>query len=305
MKNSTAEEAVMTDKVNERRDFLKSGALGLAGGALVTGAGLTLNPQQAAAQASADSALRRVIDRGHLICGTGSTNAPWHFEDASGNLTGMDIAMAKIIAKALFEDDSKVEFVRQAPDARVPNIVTGKVDVCIQFMTVNGQRAQKVNFSRPYYVEAIALLSRPDGKYKTYDELKAAGGDAKASILTNAGADLTVKRQLPDIEVLQLDEQANVIQALDSGRVDTAVVDLSTVWWLARQTPDKYFDAGHSFQPQLYSAALPQGDLDWMSFVNTAFNVAMHGWDTEPYDIAFKEFFGQEPPVRQTGFPSF
>src|SRR3546814_7112008 len=81
----------------------------------------------------------------------------------------MDIAMAKIIAKALFEDDSKVEFVRQAPDARVPNIVTGKVDVCIQFMTVNGQRAQKVNFSRPYYVEAIALLSRPDGKYKTYE----------------------------------------------------------------------------------------------------------------------------------------
>ncbi len=295
----------MTDTMNERRDFLKSGALGLAGGALALGAGLTLDPQQAAAQASADSALRRVIDRGHLICGTGSTNAPWHFEDASGNLTGMDIAMAKIIAKALFEDESKVEFVRQAPDARVPNIVTGKVDVCIQFMTVNGQRAQKVNFSRPYYVEAIALLSRPDGKYKTYDELKAAGGDAKASILTNAGADLTVKRQLPDIEVLQLDEQANVIQALDSGRVDTAVVDLSTVWWLARQTPDKYFDAGHSFQPQLYSAALPQGDLDWLSFVNTAFNVAMHGWDTEPYDVAFKEFFGQEPPVRQTGFPSF
>ncbi len=295
----------MTDTMNERRDFLKSGALGLAGGALALGAGLTLDPQQAAAQASADSALRRVIERGHLICGTASTNAPWHIEDASGNLTGMDIAMAKIIAKALFEDESKVEFVRQAPDARVPNIVTGKVDVCIQFMTVNGQRAQKVNFSRPYYVEAIALLSRPDGKYKTYDELKAAGGDAKASILTNAGADLTVKRQLPDIEVLQLDEQANVIQALDSGRVDTAVVDLSTVWWLARQAPDKYFDAGHSFQPQLYSAALPQGDLDWLSFVNTAFNVAMHGWDTEPYDVAFKEFFGQEPPVRQTGFPSF
>jgi polar amino acid transport system substrate-binding protein len=294
----------MKDSVNERRDFLKAGALGLAGGALAAGAGMTLNVQQAAAQASADSTLRKVIDRGHLICGTGSTNAPWHFEDANGNLTGMDIAMAKIIAKALFEDDSKVEFVRQAPDARVPNIVTGKVDVCIQFMTVNGARAQKVNFSRPYYVEAIALLTRPDGKIKTYQELLAAGAGAKASILTNAGADLTVKRQLPDAEVLQLDEQANVIQALDSGRVDTAVVDLSTVWWLARQAPDKYADAGHSFQPQLYSAALPQGDLDWLCFVNTAFNVAMHGWDTEPYDIAFKEFFGQEPPARAAGFPS-
>lgn len=295
----------MKDTVNHRRDFLKTGALGLAGGALAAGAGLSINVQQAAAQASSDSTLRKVIDRGHLICGTGSTNAPWHFEDTNGNLTGMDIAMAKIIAKALFEDDSKVEFVRQAPDARVPNIVTGKVDVCIQFMTVNGARAQKVNFSRPYYVEAIALLTRPDGRFKSYQELLAAGGDAKASILTNAGADLTVKRQLPDAEVLQLDEQANVIQALDSGRVDTAVVDLSTVWWLSRQAPDKYADAGHSFQPQLYSAALPQGDIDWLSFVNTAFNVAMHGWDTEPYDNAFKEFFGQEPPARQAGFPSF
>jgi polar amino acid transport system substrate-binding protein len=295
----------MNDPVNQRRDFLKAGALGLAGGAMAIGAGLTLDPKKAAAQASADSTLRKVIDRGHLICGTGSTNAPWHFEDADGNLTGMDIAMAKIIAKALFEDESKVEFVRQAPDARVPNIATGKVDVCIQFMTVNGARAQKVNFSRPYYVEAIAFLTRPDGKLKTYQDLLAAGSEAKASILTNAGADMTVKRQLPDAQVLQLDEQANVIQALDSGRVDTAVVDLSTVWWLARQAPDRYLDAGHSFQPQLYAAALPQGDIDWLCFVNTAFNVAMHGWDTEPYDRAFREFFGQEPPKRAAGFPAF
>ena len=31
---------------------------------------------------------------------------------------------------------------------------------------------------------------------------------------------------------MQLDTQANVIQAMESGRADTAVVDLSTVRWL-------------------------------------------------------------------------
>jgi hypothetical protein len=42
----------MKDSVNERRDFLKAGALGLAGGALAAGAGMTLNVQQAVAVTS-------------------------------------------------------------------------------------------------------------------------------------------------------------------------------------------------------------------------------------------------------------
>ena len=35
--------------------------------------------------------LQRVLDRGKLIVGTGSTNAPWHFKDASGKLVGFDV----------------------------------------------------------------------------------------------------------------------------------------------------------------------------------------------------------------------
>src|SRR4051794_40628029 len=54
--------------------------------------------------------------------GTGSTNAPWHFKGADGKLQGFDIDMAKIIAKALFDDPEKVEFVNQSSDARIPNI---------------------------------------------------------------------------------------------------------------------------------------------------------------------------------------
>ena len=61
----------------------------------------------------------------------------------------MDIAMARILAQGLFDDESKVEFVRQDPAQRIPNITTGKVDIVIQFMTVNPQRAQLVAFSRP------------------------------------------------------------------------------------------------------------------------------------------------------------
>jgi len=289
-------------QTRDRRDFMKLGGLGglavaAAGGATALGA------QQAAAQASSESLLRTVLTRGKLIVGTGSTNPPWHFEDDKGQLTGMDIAMARILSKGLFDDVNKVEFVKQDPAARIPNITTGKVDVVIQFMTISPARAQLVAFSRPYYVEGAALLTAPKGKLKTYKQLQAAGKAAKASVLQNVDADKLVQQALPQAQVMQLDTQANVIQALESGRVDVAVVDLSTVRWLVKRSGDKYVDAGHSYRSMLYGAAMRQGDPDWLGWVNTCFTVAMYGHQNEIYDAALEEFFGVKPPDRKPGFP--
>jgi polar amino acid transport system substrate-binding protein len=105
-------------------------------------------------------------------------------------------------------------------------------------------------------------------------------------------------------QVMQLDTQANTIQALDSGRVDAAIIDLSTVGWLVKRNPDKFLDSGFHYETQLYSVAMRQGDLDWLSFVNTTLNVNMHGHQTDLYDKAFQDFFAAAPPRRVPGFPS-
>ncbi len=150
--------------------------------------------------------------------------------------------MAQILAQGLFDDPTKIEFVKQEADARIPNVTTGKVDITIQFMTVTSGRAQLVNFSRPYYVEGIALLTKPGSGKEKFDALLSGGGGTKVSILQNVDAEQSVHAVLPEAEVLQIDSQANVIQALDSNRVDAAAVDLSTVWWMAKRAPDKYAD---------------------------------------------------------------
>ena len=287
----------------ERRDFLKFSTLSLAGGALLAGASAVPNATMAYAAADPNSKLRQVLDRGHLIVGTGSTNAPWHFEDEGGKLVGMDITMAEILAKGLFADASKVEYVRQDPAARIPNINTGKVDITIQFMTISSDRAQLVNFSRPYYVEGVALLTLPGADGKNYDQLKAIGTSARVSILQNVGAEEGVHEVLPQAAVTQLDTQANVIQALESHRVDAAAVDLSTVRWMVARTPDKYADSGKWWRTMLYGAALPQGDLDWLTFVNQCFACAMFGHENDLYFPAFKKYFGQDVPAHTPGFP--
>src|SRR3954451_1476428 len=286
-----------------RRALLGAGQVALAGG-VVAAAAAAFEPARAYAQAAGDSLLRTVLDRGHLLVGTGSTNAPWHFENDKGELVGMDITMARILAKGLFDDEKKVEFVRQDPAQRIPNITTGKVDIVIQFMTVTPQRAQLVAFTRPYYVEGIALLTRPDAQNKGFEALLAGGRNTKVSILQNVDAERSVHQVLPEAQVMQIDTQANVIQALESKRVDAAAIDLSTVRWLVAKNPNRYADSGKKWFSMLYSAALRQGDPDWLNFVNTTFNVAMYGHQNELYDAAFKEYFGLDAPGRTPGFPS-
>ena len=291
---------------HDRRDVLKLGGFGLAAGVisgLGAGVGSLMSPEQAYAQAQPTSLLRTVLDRKKVIVGTGSTNAPWHFEDEKGQLVGMDIAIARIVSQRLFDDPTKVEFVKQDPAARIPNITTGKVDIVIQFMTVTAQRAQLVAFSRPYYLEGVALLTSTKGKLKTHKQLLAAGKRARVSVLQNAFADNMVKAGLPQATVMQLDTQANAIQALDSGRADAAAIDLSTVRWLVKRNPNAYLDSGYSWWPQLYSAAVRQGDPDWLTWVNTTFAVAIFASVGDLYDQALDDFFGEKPPARKPGFP--
>ena len=187
----------------ERRDFLKLGAAGLAVAGLAGASAVTMSAKEAAAQSASDSLLRTVLNRGKLLCGTGSTNAPWHFENDAGELVGMDITMGRILAKALFDDADAVEFVLQDPAQRIPNVTTGKVDIAIQFMTMSGQRAQLINFSRPYYVEGVALISRPDADAKSFADPKdglgyAVAPSANGLILYRDNGSFFTQRNLSD-----------------------------------------------------------------------------------------------------------
>jgi polar amino acid transport system substrate-binding protein len=255
------------------------------------------------AMAQEQSKLDEVLARGKLIVGTGSTNAPWHFKDESGNLVGFDIDIAKIVAKGLFGDDTKVEFVDQASDARIPNVTTGKVDITCQFMTVTAERAQQVAFTIPYYREGVALLMTANGKYKTYDDLKKAGSGATVSVLQNVYAEDMVHAALPEAKVDQYDSVDLIYEAINSGRADAAATDQSAAKWLIVTTPGKYVDSGYGWGPQTYSCAVKRGDQDWLNFVNTALHEAMTGVEFGTYSASFKKWFGVDLPPPAIGFP--
>ena len=252
---------------------------------------------------SADSKLDEVLARGHLVMGTGSTNPPWHFKSADDKLQGFDVDMGHIIAKALFGDPDKIEFVDQSSNSRIPNITTGKVDVTCQFMTVTGERAQQVAFTIPYYREGVGLMMTAGSSYADYAALKAAGSKVTIATLQNVYAEAMVHAALPDAKVDQYDSQDLIYQALNSGRADAVATDQSSIAWFMTQNAGHYKDAGYGWNPQTYACAVRRGDQDWLNFVNTALHEAMTGVEFDFYAKSFKTWFGKDLPPPQIGFP--
>lgn len=250
--------------------------------------------------------LKRVLDRGYLIVGTGSTNAPWHYKDDEGRLVGMDIAMGHILATALFDDPSKVQFVEQSPDARIPNLLSDKVDITLQFMTVSPLRMQQVAFTVPYYTEGIGLILPKEGQYKNYAELEKAVADGKTvrvAILQNVDGATTVQELLPGAKDDQYQDQGLVYQALDSKRADAGAVDLSSIQFLVKRQPDRYVDSGIKAHPQNYAAALRPDDQQWINFVDGVFLDAMTGATYAEYNKAYEQYFGVKLGSPQYGKP--
>jgi polar amino acid transport system substrate-binding protein len=261
-----------------------------------------LAPSGVAAQEGTGGLLQRVLERGNVVVGTDSANPPWHFENEDGELVGFDAEMARVLAAGLFGDPEKVEFVIQAADARIPNLQADKVDIVFQFMTVNAQRAQLVDFTIPYYREAFTLMFPANSEYSTAEELEGQG--ASIAILQNPTAPEYVHLMVPDAEVMQFDSVANSILALDSGRVVATAIDVSTGQWKIAQDPNKYKLAEEAYLPQSYSAAVKPGDQRWLNYVNTVLYEAMNGVGFDAYSASFQTYFGVAPPPPQAGFPS-
>jgi len=288
-----------------RRDIfqLSAGAAGVAAAAGLVGAG-AVSPRAAMAQTmdNSKSKLYEVLKRGKLIVGTGSTNPPWHFEDRSGKLVGMDIDLARLIAKSLFDDYEKVEYVIQGSDARIPSLVTNKVDIVVQWMTVTPGRAQQVDFTIPYYREGIGVMLMANGKYKQFSELKATKG-IKIGAMQNVFIEQWVKKGLPDATVEQFDSPDSVLQALNARRVDGYLADQSAMRWLMQQFPNRYVDSGYGWMPNSYASAVRPGDPIWLNWINTVYKEAMMGVDFDYFAASYKKWFGIDLPTPKVGFP--
>jgi|SRR5919199_586993 polar amino acid transport system substrate-binding protein len=245
--------------------------------------------------------LEQVLARGRLIVGTDSATPPFCFKDEAGNWTGFDIDFAKELATGLFDKPDAIEFVDEKPSSRIPNLQADKVDFVIQAMTITMQRAQLVNFTTPYYRDAINIVLPKNSQYSNYTQLK--GPQYKIAILQNRDAEDTVHTYMPDTQVNQFETQAAAVLAVESGRAEAALVEHPMAMYMAAQNAEKFKAGTEAFGPNNFGIAIRAGDWQWLYWLNTSINDLVTGLRYPQFATIYKKWFGEAAPAPKPGSP--
>ncbi|MBD8013234.1 amino acid ABC transporter substrate-binding protein [Planococcus wigleyi] len=179
---------------------------------------------------SGEDVLAKVKEEGTLVIGTEGTYPPFTFHDASGELTGFDVEIAREIAERL---GVEAEFLETQWDAMFAGLDAGRFDMVANQVGINPERQESYEFSDPYITStAVLVVAEDNTEIQSFEDLE---GKLSAQSLTSNYAE-TATSYGAELEGVEGFNQA--IELLNSGRVDATVNDNLTVLDFLKQRPD-------------------------------------------------------------------
>jgi polar amino acid transport system substrate-binding protein len=277
--------------VGSRREFITHASSVVAGGGLVL-AQSTPSPAQPAGTTSR-SRLDEVRARGKLVVGVTSEAPPFGFVDDKGELAGFDVDLARLVAKATFGDESKIELFKQGFAARWPNVQNGTVDFGIMVTTVYAERALQVAFTRPYIDSGIVMVVKKDSPIKTIADLNKP--ECTVAHLTAPVQEERGKRLYPNAKFLTFDAISSQFNAVKLGRATAAQLDAPVALYYAKDNPDVRILDEWLTDVTGNAIFLRPDDFKWWLYLDTVVGEMLGGSLWTPYRTLYKKWFGAEP----------
>ncbi|SFX32819.1 amino acid ABC transporter substrate-binding protein, PAAT family [Paracoccus pantotrophus] len=170
---------------------------------------------------------------------------PFGIQDASGKPDGYDADVAKALGEFL---GVQAQIVPVTGPNRIPYLLSGQVDVLVASLGITAERAEKVDFSKPYAGISIAVYG--DSGLGVADAAGLAGQSLAVARASTQDTGVTaVAPQGTDIR--RFDDDASAVQALMSGQVrliGLSNVVFSQVAGVAGDRFDKKFDLSSQVQ---------------------------------------------------------
>jgi glutamate transport system substrate-binding protein len=173
--------------------------------------------------------------------------------------TGMDVDVAKYVAKALGTSEGDITWI-QAPSAQRETLIsTGQVDMVVATYSITDARKEKVSFAGPYFIAGQDLLVRADDTSITGpDTLKG----KKLCSVTGSTSAQKVKEKVPDVNLQEFGTYSECVAALASGAIDALTTDDTILAGYAAQ--DQYKGklkvVGQPFSTENYGIGIKKGD---------------------------------------------
>jgi polar amino acid transport system substrate-binding protein len=239
------------------------------------------------------STMRRIQERGRLIVGVSQDKyAIGYLNPLTNELEGFDIEIAKAMARAIFGDERRIQFVAVASADRIPLIQQGRVDMVISTFTINAQRKNDIHFSEVYYMAGQKILVHRDSTVRSVADLSgrrvcAPRGSTSAKNIIAAN---------PQAILVETTEYTDCLVLFQMRQVDAISTDDVILAGLARQDPFARV-VGTAFTAEPYGIGMSRDQADLVRFVNAVLvQMKTDGTWRRIYDRWFGAMGAQEPP---------
>jgi glutamate transport system substrate-binding protein len=231
--------------------------------------------------------MAQIKEKGKIVIGVKYDQPGFgQLDPTTRKVDGFDVAIGKEIAKALGLSEDQIEFVEAVSRNRIPFLQEDKVDLVIATMTINAERKEQIEFSRPYFKAGQSILVLKDNDdIKSVDDLNG----KKVCSVQGSTSEKNVKEKAPQSDLLALDAYASCVSAMKDGRVvAVSTDDIILAGYAAADSSLKL--VGGQFTEEPYGIGIKKGKTDMQEFVDGVLNQLLEDgtWD-EIYD----QFLGE------------
>jgi len=212
------------------------------------------------------SALNEIRNRGMLRVGVKMDVPHFGYLNPETNIhEGLEIDIAKLIAKELLGDSNAVKLVGITAQTREAMLDNGELDMVIATYTITEERKKMFHFAGPYYQDAIGFMVLKGSAISNMNDL--AGKTVGFAQFGTAESALTEEVAARGIHIgfQKYASYPEVIAALLSGGVDAFAVDKSI---LTGYLTDETAIIDETFRPQDYGIAIKKDNAALIKFVD-------------------------------------
>jgi len=228
--------------------------------ALLTGLVATLALVSAV---DADSSLDAIRTRGLLRVGVKADAPPFGYVTPDGRRAGFEVDLARLFARVLFGDDTRVEFVTVTTATRFTALQTGRVDLVLATITATAERRQLAELSAPHFVSGSLLLVSRGSPVAGLGDLVG----RRVAVVVDAVQERDLVESQPRAVAQPVDSVADGVRAVRSDQADAFLYDDVVLLRLAQE--DSAFRViGKPIRPRPYVVAAPSGEVELIHWVN-------------------------------------
>jgi cyclohexadienyl dehydratase len=216
------------------------------------------------------------------VCTTGDYKPFTYKDPKDGSYSGIDIDMAKDLAKSL---DAKAEWVDTTWANLTKDLSDGKCDVGVGGVSITLPRARQVYFSEPTREDGKTPIVRcaDKDKYQTLKDIDQAG----TTVVVNPGGtnEQFARANIKQATIKVHPDNRTIFDEIVAGRADVMMTDASETQYQAKVHPELcsvHPDKPFSFAEKAY--ATPRGDRDFHEYVDQFVHLATHDGTYKKYE---------------------